>query len=571
MGAYSKEQAINVGFYVGVYGCVILSFTLLSALNNLNYQRGAWAAARRMHQELVTSVFSVSLNWFNMNPVGRVVNRFSRDIFSMDSMVVDYLRITVDNALRLLLRIGGIGSIMPIFALPTATVCVFGFIMAEMYTRTQLSVKALASASQSPVFSHFSHTVNGLAVIRADARLPEVFADALARHLRVYARAAETQYNLNRWICVRADFLAASVACAAGALALSRIDSVSPGLVGFSLTNAIGLSQTILNLVRNMNELEIELNCFQRVREYASLQPEESEEETAVANENKELLDHWPLTGKIEFRNVTASYAEDAPAVIKNVSFTIAPGSRVAIIGRTGSGKSTLALSLLRFTHIISGSILIDGVDITKISRRELRSRIAFIPQDPILFTGDVESNLDPGHAVPQPELNRILEDCATVDTLSINNQSLTLSTPVHPNGSNFSLGQKQILSLARALARGSSVTVLDEATASVDQETDAKLQSILRKPNSFGEGDPNSTILTIAHRLRTIADYDRIIVMGKGEIIEYVTRLISSLDMNANMSRIGSPHELYTKRGTFWDMVEQSKDAVELQAILRI
>ncbi|KAK1139883.1 hypothetical protein N8T08_011044 [Aspergillus melleus] len=526
------------------------------------YQYGSWVAAKKMHQRLVTAVLSAPITWFDENPIGRAINRFGNDTRSMDTVLIDWLRMSIENGLRFLLRIASVASIMPIFALPAAVICTAGFVIGEMYTRAQVSIKRLVSINYSPVFSHFTDSLAGLSVIRAREGMDEVFQRLLAERLAVHARSAETQYNCNRWVSVRSDFCAASVAAAAGCVAYFW--SGSAGLVGFSLTNAIGLSQTILTLVRSMNELEVELNSFQRMGEYAAIEPEEN-------LTDKQALAHsvpasWPVSGRVEFHDVTARYHRNGPDVLRNVSFVANPGERIGIVGRTGSGKSTLGLSLLRFVDLAQGKITIDGVDISSILLNRLRTSVTLIPQEPVLFSGDVHSNLDPFGDSSDTELQSALAACTSIHVpetthndddndndhpsnptspnkpTTTTSRPLTLSTLVAANGENFSQGQRQVLSLARAMCRRSKVVLLDEATASVDHETDMHMQRVLRA--MF----PDCTIIAIAHRLRTIMDYDRVLVMSEGEIVEN-----------------DSPTELVKQQGIFWDMLRNTGEYEDL------
>lgn len=523
-GADEKYEHPNSIFYLSVYAATIIVFLLLQLANNLIYQYGGWAAAKKMHAKLVTAVLSAPISWFDENPIGRAINRFGNDTRSLDTVLIDWLRMSIENWLRFLLRIASIVSIMPIFALPVTIICATGFIIGEMYTRAQISIKRLCSINYSPVFSHFTDSLSGMAVIRARAGMDEIFQNLLAEKLAVHTRSAEAQYNCNRWVSVRSDFCAATVAAAAGCVAYSR--SGSAGLVGFSLTNAIGLSQTILTLVRTMNELEIELNSYQRMREYADIEPEERLNEEEQRAKAEAVPASWPASGLIESQDVTARY-KNGPNILRNVSFTARPGERIGIVGRTGSGKSTLGLSLLRFVNVPEGRIMIDGIDIKNISLNRLRKSVTLIPQEPVLFSGDVRSNLDPFNESSDTELRSALSACTFIQTPLPENsdpedhhrqhQQLTLETPVAANGENFSQGQRQVLSLARALCRRSKIVLLDEATASVDQEMDVHMQRVLR------EMFPNSTIIAIAHRLQTIMDYDRVVVMAEGRIVEYV------------------------------------------------
>ncbi|RMJ28964.1 ATP-dependent bile acid permease [Aspergillus sp. HF37] len=518
--AYSEHKSPNSMFYLSIYAVVIGIFLLLQLINNLVYQYGGWTAARKMHSKLVAAVMSAPVSWFDENPIGRVINRFGNDTRSMDTLLIDWLRMSIENGLRFLLRIASIASIMPIFALPAAIICTIGFAVGEMYTRAQISIKRLVSVNYSPVFSHFTDTLAGMPVIRARDGMDEVFQNLLAERLAVHSQSAEALYNSNRWVSVRSDFCASSVAAAAGCVAYFK--SGAPGLVGFSLTNAIGLSQTILTLVRTMNELEVELNSFQRMREYAEIEPEETENKRKPSDG---IPASWPTSGRVEFSNVTARYNPHGSDVLRNVSFAVRPGERIGIVGRTGSGKSTLGLSLLRFVDVVGGQVSIDGMDISRIPLNRLRTSVTLIPQEPVLFSGDVQSNLDPFGETSDTELRSALSACTSIqipgnqngdtNTPGMNGRSLTPDTPVATNGENFSQGQRQVLSLARAICRRSKVVLLDEATASVDQETDMHMQRLLR--SMF----PDSSIIAIAHRLRTIMDYDRVLVMAGGEIVE--------------------------------------------------
>lgn len=507
---------------------------------------------------------------------------------SLDNQLSRMLQGTQQLAVELVIRLGAVTAIMPIFILPGLFSCIVGLLAGEMYTRTAVVVKRLVSSSQSPVFSQFNDDMAGIQIIRARKGIAKNFGNLLAERLRPFNRANETNYNLNRWVGLRIDFVTALVMACAGAIAISKVGLIPAGLVGFSLTNASGLSSTILYLVRLANELEVELQSFHRVREYASLEPEEKTEDPAAPaaqqqqnqQQPTEVPPSWPATGAIEFRNVTIRYDPDGPDILKDISLKFAAGERVAVVGRTGSGKSTLVLSLLRFTHVVRGQILYDGVDITHVPRRRLRQSLTIIPQEAVLFNGTVGTNLDPAGEVAPEVVEGALASCAGIasfkfrdrdgprlgglngdhqegadeeqqegtisdalapspptehtpllsgistpaaEAISSSAAGLSPSTAVDARGENFSHGQRQVLSLCRALVRKSKLMLLDEATASMDYETDHGIQAVLRR-EIFGGGasaDGGRTLVTIAHRLRTIADYDRVVVMGGGRVLE--------------------------------------------------
>jgi len=306
VNAYSSEEAVNVACYLGIYAAFIVASIALDGLTTAVYANGAWLAARRLHHQLLQSVMHAPLAWWTSVPVGRVVNRFSRDLNSLDDTLSKVLQYFLGCLARLFFSLGAIASILPAFALPALALCGVGAAAGEMYTRTAVTVKRLVSSSQSPVFSQFADTLAGL-------------------------------------------------------IAIAQARALAAGHVGFSLTAATGLSGTILGLVRSMGNLEVELQSFDRVSEYSNLEPEEKDKsESEEIKENAEgdspggqgtvrgregiaILGNWPATGAIEFRNVTVRYNADGLDVLNDVNLKIGAGQRVAIVGRTGSGKSTVS------------------------------------------------------------------------------------------------------------------------------------------------------------------------------------------------------------------------------------
>ncbi|KAI0132243.1 ABC transporter [Xylariales sp. AK1849] len=579
--AYAKGEAVDIAFYLGIYGAWSFGEIIFSGCTFVVYEAGGWNAARTLHNTFIKGVMSVPLSWYKTTPIGRVINRFSRDMNSLDQTLPTYLRYCFEAGIRLMFQIVAVGSVMPVFIVPAAFCCFVGIIAGEMYTRTAVAVKRIVSSSQSPLFSQFADSLAGIAVIRARENMPKTFGDQLAEKLRTFERSSEAHYNCNRWVALKVDMATTLVTVAAGAIAVSMAGKVAAGLVGFSLTNATTLSQLIIMLVRCMNELEVELQSFHRIREYALVEPEEKADEYkepgSYSDDHMTVLPkNWPRNGEVEFRNVTIKYDVDGPDILKNINLKFAAGERVAVVGRTGSGKSTLVLSLLRFTNIVSGQIYLDGVDITSFPRQKLREALTIIPQEAVLFSGDVGSNLDPTDEVPKGTVVKALQYCSGIasfeykenDDAQANGdgdgdaatsgqngtrsdaQGINLETAVKAKGENFSHGQRQVLSLCRALVRKSKLMLLDEATASMDYETDQGIQEVLRKElNGHGR---DRTLVTIAHRLKTIIDYDRIVVLSAGSVLE-----------------VGTPRELYDAKGQFYDMMRHSGEFEDLEKFL--
>lgn len=260
--AYSTSPSpsdVHAAFYMSIFALITFSEILSYAAIIILFELGAWRAARRLHNDFIRAIMRVSLSWFKIIPIGRVTNRFAGDMASIDNALPSLLRNLIDFLMLLLFRIAAISSIMPIFMVPSLFACVFGITLGEIYTRTAVIIKRLTSSAQSPIFSQFGDTLAGLPVVRARAGMAQAFRQELAAKLRVWSASAETNYNCNRWIAVRVDFVTALVSLTAGTIAVSKAGTIGAGLVGFSLSNANGLSQTILMLVRSMNDLEVEM------------------------------------------------------------------------------------------------------------------------------------------------------------------------------------------------------------------------------------------------------------------------------------------------------------------------
>lgn len=373
----------------------------------------------------------------------------------------------------------------------------------------------------------------------------------------------------NRWMSFRLNIIGAFFAIAVAAIIVS-IDIEAP-LAGFALGFALQYTGAIIWTISYYANLEMDMNAAERVIEYCRLPTEDQSGDSPPAA--------WPTEGRLEVDNLVAGYASDLPPVLRGLSFQVEKNQRVGVVGRTGAGKSSLTLALFRFLEARQGSIHIDGIDISKINLHDLRSRLAIIPQDPVLFSGTIRSNLDAFDEHTDAELRDALErvqlirgtghlsrdhdddgdsgmseatgndrTAKPVTTTTDSNTDIfnSLSSKISEGGLNLSQGQRQLLCLARAIVSRPKIMVLDEATSAVDMATDVLIQRSIRE--EFGD----STLLVIAHRLSTIADFDRILVMSEGQAVEY-----------------DSPRQLLLKQGLFWEMVGQSGEKVELQEII--
>ena len=419
-----------------------------------------------------------------------------------------------DMTINLILKFGIVVALVPIFGIPAVVIGAVGGILGELYIHSQLSVKREMSNAKSPLFSHFSAAVNGIVSIRAFGAQDKLRKEA-QRRADLYTRAGRGFYNLNRWVTVRIDMLGALFAALLGAFLIYG-PRLPASTAGFALSQAISFSAMILWWIRMMNEMEVEGNSVERIEDYLKIEQE------PASTPRREPPAAWPTSGEVILDNLSAKYSNDGPIVLDKLNVKIASGEKVGIVGRTGSGKSTLSLAMLRLIPTM-GSIIIDGKRIEDINLHALRSKVTIIPQDPVLLSGSLRFNLDPFGEHDDARLNDALQssglgNIARSESGTATPLRLTLDFQVAAAGGNLSQGQRQLVALARALVRASFVLLLDEATASVDFETDALIQKSIRNL------PPSTTVLTVAHRLSTVMDYDKILVLGAGKVLEYDT-----------------------------------------------
>ncbi|KAK9886057.1 hypothetical protein WA026_014840 [Henosepilachna vigintioctopunctata] len=384
------------------------------------------------------------------------------------------------------------------------------YFIQRFYVATSRQLKRLESVSRSPIYSHFSETIAGVSAIRAYNQQDRFIAESDSKLDHNQACNFPTVIA-NRWLEVRLQLIGNMVILFAGLFAVLGRDSINAGLVGLSVSYALQITQILNWVVRMTSDIETNIVAVERIKEYAET-PQEAPWD--IPSKTPPLT--WPEIGTVEFKNFSVKYRPELDLVLKKVAFSIQGGEKVGIVGRTGAGKSSLTLSLFRIIEPHQGIIEIDGINIAEIGLHALRSRLTIIPQDAVLFSGTLRMNLDPFNAKSDEEVWATLEQAhlkAFVKALPAG-----LSHEVTEGGENLSVGQRQLICLARALLRKTRVLILDEATAAVDLETDDLIQTTIRR--EFRD----STVLTIAHRLNTIMDYDKIIVLDKGLIAEFDT-----------------------------------------------
>ena len=550
----SSDDKIDAWYYLIIYALLSFFYVFMSLAREGYIFWGSLRASRTLHTRLLESVSRARLQFFDTTPLGQLMNRFSKDMEAVDQDVAPVAVGVIGCLFSMISIIVLISVITPGFLIAGFFITIIYFAIGQFYLRSSRDLKRLESVQRSPLYQQFGETLSGIVTIRAygdERRFIRENQTRVDTHNRpfIYLWAA------NRWLALRVDFTGALVAFFAGVFVILRMGTIDAGSAGLSLTYAVMFTENVLWLVRLYSMNEQNMNSVERLKEYI-----EVEQEAKAIIDEARPAGNWPSQGAIQFMNYSTRYRPDLEPVLKDLTFSIQPGERVGIVGRTGAGKSSLALALFRGLEAVEGKIVIDDIDIGLIGLQDLREAITIVPQDPTLFTGTVRSNLDPFGLFTDEEIFATLRRVQLIEapnsaagsssatlvpnlTLppdsppSLENDSddnskndlskkmtntrenanvfTNLSSPIAESGSNLSQGQRQLLCLARALLKAPRVLLMDEATASIDYATDGKIQDTLRDVKE-------STILTIAHRLQTIIDYDRVLVLDKGEVIEY-------------------------------------------------
>ncbi|XP_049538578.1 multidrug resistance-associated protein 1 isoform X3 [Anopheles darlingi] len=494
--------------YLGVYGAFGAGQAILSFFCDLSPQLGTWRAARQLHAALLQAVLRLPLAFFDITPTGRVLGRFSKDVDILDNT----LPITVSELnycfFEVVATLVVICISTPIFASVIVPIGILYYAVQRFYVATSRQLKRLESVSRSPIYSHFGETIQGVQTIRAYS-VQDRFITESDERVDANQLCYCPSIIANRWLAVRLEMVGNLIILFAALFAVLGRESMNAGLVGLSVSYALQITQTLNWLVRMTSDVETNIVAVERIKEYG-----ETKQEAAWELPNSTLPREWPEHGMVEFKDFQVRYREGLELVLRGISFVVEGGEKVGIVGRTGAGKSSLTLALFRIIESAGGSIIIDGQDISKLGLHALRSRLTIIPQDPVLFSGTLRINLDPFNVHTDDEIWKALEHAHLKSF--VKGLTAGISHEVTEGGENLSVGQRQLICLARALLRKTKVLILDEATAAVDLETDDLIQRTIR--TEFKD----CTVLTIAHRLNTILDSDKVIVLDKGQIVEF-------------------------------------------------
>ncbi|EFQ99803.1 canalicular multispecific organic anion transporter 1 [Nannizzia gypsea CBS 118893] len=573
-----ESSSDNIWFYLGIYVALSVLSCVIGSLRYVAFLYSCIQASRNIFKKLTHTILRAPLRWLDTVPLGRIINRFTSDFNQIDSKLPYDLSGMIQNILQILGIIAAGVLVSPFLFIFAVVLLLLCFHFSNLFLQGAREIKRLESNAKSPIFEQFGSALIGLGTIRAFSR-GQTYIERMYALIDRHAQAYWNLWLFNRWLGFRMGVIGAAFASATAAFIVS-LSSIDASLAGFALSFALQYTSTVTWMLRQYANVELAMNSVERVFEYSDLEIENQDGLDAPAA--------WPTDGRLEVSDLVVAYAPELPPVLKGLSFTVEKNQRVGVVGRTGAGKSSLTLALFRFLEAREGSICIDGIDVSKIKLAHLRSRLAIIPQDPVLFSGTIRSNLDPFDEYSDAELQSALErvhltpPADQMSSISAVEVSVTpaesgVSTPtavessasstlasraganinifknlnsrISEGGLNLSQGQRQLLCLARAIVSRPKIMVLDEATSAVDMDTDALTQQSIR--SEFGRN--STTLLVIAHRLSTIADFDRILVLDAGKAVEF-----------------GAPRDLMNiENGVFKGLVQNSGEREMVESII--
>ncbi|KAK4180404.1 hypothetical protein QBC36DRAFT_320206 [Triangularia setosa] len=608
----------GIYFWLSVWLVIDFSTLLVQIMRVLAFFVIGMKASRVLFQNMTHAILRAPLRWIDTVPAGRILNRFTSDMFIVDRRLSNQAFTLIRTVLFLLVIIATSLSV-------SVYVIFFGILLFILYVRVSMAyidaareVKRINSVSHSPIYDQFSSVLSGLSTIRAFDRT-EFYMNRMFTLIDNSSKASWALQLSGRWMAVRMGVLGALfVAVVANAVAISGTNAA---LAGFSLAFALRYTNALTSVLQALTSVELGFNACERVLEYAEIETE--------PEGGKDVAAAWPTEGKIEVQNLTVKYADDLPPVLKKLNFSVGAGERVGIVGRTGAGKSTLAAVFFRLLLPVEGSVYIDNVDISTLKLSQLRSRLAIIPQDPFLFSGTLRSNLDMEGLLEDYELISALQRVHLIEPVEdqdrpavyppaaasvtfgssavpvadseteteastavegeptiiepeselnppMDNANIftNLSTPISTGGANLSQGQRQLVCLARSLLKRPKIVILDEATSAVDRGTDSNIQESLRKEFAAA----GCTVLVIAHRLSTVADFDRLLVMDKGRVAEFGSpRELLDAGMRRSVEKpqqqdvsqvdgaAAEDNDEVDGTGAFWELVQKSAEKEKL------
>ncbi|KAF7636050.1 hypothetical protein Mgra_00004499 [Meloidogyne graminicola] len=520
----SKNSKMSTNFRFFIYALQGLGIVLSLGLSNILQVLGSVSASIRLHGPLLDRVLHAPISFFDTTPLGRILNRFGKEFDVVDLRLSSTFRILGFSALIVLQVFILISLSMPIFIILIIPTILFYGIILNYFIPTSRQLQRLTSVTRSPLYNLFAETINGITSIRA-YDVSQKFFNHFCSKLDIQVGCRYFSLISNRWLSVRLELIGNIVILFCSVMAVFSRDwgTATAGLIGLAVSKSLDITVILGFLVRNINDAEMSIVSVERILEYRDCPQEKLLFASWESPKDKKLPPNWPINGAVQFIKYSCRYRPELDLSLRCINAEIKPGEKVGIVGRTGAGKTSFALALFRIIEAAEGRILIDGINIAKIGLHELRSKITIIPQDPVLFSGTLRFNLDPFNVYKDYELWTALEQVHLKHF--VETQPKKLFYEIAESGENISVGQRQLLCMARAILRRSPLIVLDEATASIDSQTDELIQRAIRTEFSGNQNiEGRSTILTIAHRISTVMDYDRIMVLSGGRLIEFDT-----------------------------------------------
>ena len=530
------------GFYIGIYVMLNIMWVVFLCTQFVVLVTVTTNSSKNLNIKAMKRVLYAPMSFMDINPIGRVLNRFTKDTDALDNEISEQIRLFTNAIARMI----GILILMIIY-LPWVALCIplvaFLFTsVASYYQASSRETKRIEAVKRSLVYNNFNESLSGMSTIKT-FKSELRFINRSNKLLNEMNEASLLFFGQQRWLAIQLEVIASIIVLVVALLCVNHVFHINPATVGLLLAYCVQLAGELASLIRTFTQIENDMNSVERVCHYAIKLPQEADYVIEATEPEKS----WPSQGEIEFDKVSFAYRDGLPLVLKGLSFKVSPGEKIGICGRTGAGKSSIMTALYRLNELESGKIKIDGIDISTIGLRSLRANLSIIPQDPILFNSNIRKNLDPfgeheddvlwdalrrSGAIQEDEITKV--KLQTKDNEEFH--KFHLDQTVDDEGANFSLGERQLIAFARALVRDTKILILDEATSSVDYETDSKIQKTISTEFS------DCTILCIAHRLKTILKYDRIMTLDHGEIKEFDT-----------------PLNLFNSDGIFSQMCEKS------------
>ncbi|XP_066908740.1 multidrug resistance-associated protein 1 isoform X2 [Halyomorpha halys] len=494
--------------YLQLYGLLGIGQTVANFISSLTWYIGAVNAGSLLHSMLLMNIMHSPMSFFDTTPQGRILNRFSKEIDVLDNNIPFSLLECFSYAAPVFGTLIIISYTTPAFLIVIIPIGILYYWGQKCFIATSQQLRRIESITRSPVYSHFGESVSGSSIIRAYGAQERFIQES---DLKVDLNQSSSYASIiaSRWLGIRLQLIGGVIIFFASLFAIIGKDYLSPGIIGLSVSYTLQITIFLHMLVVMATEVESNIVAVERIEEYCNT-PQEAPWYITTSN----VTADWPQEGKVDFVDYTVRYREGLDLVLKGINISIKGGEKIGIVGRTGAGKSSVTLSLFRIIEAAGGKILIDGVDVSTLGLHTLRSRLTIIPQDPVLFSGSLRMNLDPFCNYSDEQVWRTLE--LSHLKYFVKDLPAGLQHKVSEGGENLSVGQRQLICLARALLRKTKILILDEATAAVDLETDDFIQRTIR--SEFAD----CTIFTIAHRLNTIMDSDKVLVLDHGKVLEF-------------------------------------------------